>query len=210
MARRQGSTRSLLRCCQRAAPPLVRRYDPSIGYHWRRLYEFLATVKNRSETALDSLDESTNRILGMLEDPRPGGPPTFRVRGLVVGYMQSGKTANFSALIAKSVDAGYRIVIVLSGLHNSLRRQTQLRSRRRTGTRRPIARPTSVGLADSDQQISRMTLPEIWGDFNPGTADPNLLYSGGRIIMVVKKNASVLRRLVTWLEARQPIIPPVW
>ena len=184
-------------------------YDPSDGYHWRRLYDFLATVKNRSETTLDSLDESTNRILGMLEDPRPGGPPTFRVQGLVVGYVQSGKTANFSALIAKCVDAGYRIVIVLSGLHNSLRRQTQLRLEDELGLVDPITGRPGVGLADPNQQISRMTLPETWGDFNPGTADPNLLYSGGRIIMVVKKNASVLRRLVTWLEARQPITPPV-
>ena len=189
--------------------PWFEDYDPSTGYHWRRLRDFLITARNRSESALDSLDQSTNRILGMLEDPRPGGPPNFRVQGLVVGYIQAGKTANFTALIAKSVDAGYRIVIVLSGLHNSLRRQTQLRLEDELGLVQPIAARPGVGLADDDHQISRMTLPEVWGDFNPGTADPSLLYSGGRIIMVVKKNASVLRRLVTWLEARQPIIPPV-
>lgn len=107
--------------------PWFTDYDPSAGYHWQRLRDYLVTVRGRSETIIDSLDTTTNQILEMLEDPRPGGPEHFHVRGLVIGYVQSGKTANFSALIAKAFDAGYRIVIVLSGLHNSLRRQTQLR-----------------------------------------------------------------------------------
>ena len=64
-------------------------------------------------------------MLAHLEDPR--SPEPFAIRGLVVGYVQSGKTANFSALIAKAADAGYKIVIVLSGLHNTLRQQTQRR-----------------------------------------------------------------------------------
>ena len=58
----------------------------------------------------------------MLENP---GQSEFRGRGLVVGYVQSGKTANMEAVIAKAVDAGYRFVIVLTGMTNSLRRQTQ-------------------------------------------------------------------------------------
>ena len=63
--------------------------------------------------------------------PSPAEP--FAIRGLVVGYVQSGKTANFSALIAKAADAGYKIVIVLSGLHNTLRQQTQRRLERDLG-----------------------------------------------------------------------------
>ncbi len=145
----------------------------------------------------------------MLEDARTGGPEAFQVRGLVVGYVQSGKTANFSALAAKGVDAGYRIVIVLSGLHNSLRRQTQLRLEDELGlVPSQPGRPT-VGLAEAGQEIVRMTGPETWADFHPGTADPSLLQGTVRLILVVKKNASVLRRLVKWLEDRQPIAPPV-
>lgn len=189
--------------------PWFAGYDPSKGYHWQRLREYLVTVKNRSETVLDGLDTTTNDILEMLEDPRPGGPDRFRVRGLVIGYVQSGKTANFSALIAKSFDAGYRIVIVLSGLHNSLRRQTQLRLEDELGLVASTPGRPGVGLADGDQQISRMTRPETWGDFNQGTADANVLYGGNRTILVMKKNASVLRRLDEWLEGRSPISPPV-
>jgi hypothetical protein len=189
--------------------PWFTDYDPSTGYHWRRLREYLVTVKNRSESVLDSLDTTTNDILEMLEDPRPGGPDKFLVRGLVVGYVQSGKTANFSALIAKAFDTGYRIVIVLSGLHNSLRRQTQLRLEDELGLVPSTPGRPGVGLADADQQISRMTKPDTAGDFQQGTADASLLSSGARTILVMKKNASVLRRLDKWLKDRQPITPPV-
>ena len=66
---------------------------------------------------------SLNRYCGTLSDPHSPGSHAR----LGLGFVQSGKTANFTATIAKAADAGYRIFIVLSGVHNSLRRQTQLR-----------------------------------------------------------------------------------
>src|SRR5699024_12239868 len=48
-------------------------------------------------------------------------------RGLVVGYVQSGKTANFTAVAAKAIDAGYRFIIILAGTMDNLREQTQRR-----------------------------------------------------------------------------------
>jgi len=184
-------------------------YDPSEGYHWQRLREYLVAEKGRSETVIDSLDRTTNQILEMLEDPRSGGPAQFHIYGLVVGYVQSGKTANFSALIAKAFDAGYRIVIVLSGLHNSLRRQTQLRLEDELGLVTSTPDRPSVGRADDAHQITRMTQADVRGDFNQGTADASLLAGGTRTILVMKKNATVLRRLKKWLEDLPPITQPV-
>lgn len=184
-------------------------HDSSTGYHWSRLRDYLVTVKNRPETVLDALDTTTDQILEMMEDPGPNGPTRFQVRGLVVGYVQSGKTANFSALIAKSFDAGYRVVIVLSGLHNTLRRQTQLRLEDELGLVASTSGHPRVGLAEEGQQITRMTRSDIKGDFNQGTADANLLTSGARTILVMKKNASVLRRLDEWLKTLPPITAPV-
>lgn len=189
--------------------PWFDEWDPATGYHWGRLRDFLLVEKGRSESVIESLDHTTDRILSMLEDPRAGGPPKFSVQGLVVGYVQSGKTANFSALIAKGFDAGYRVVIVLSGLHNSLRRQTQLRLEDELGLVEPSPGRPGVGYAVQGQTIVPMTGAETWEDFHPGTADPALLQGDVRLILVVKKNASVLRRLVKWLEERQPITPPV-
>ena len=106
-------------------------HDPSDGDYWQRQQQYVRHVLHRADYEVDSLDLSSNRVLAHLENPHH--PDPFAVRGLVVGYVQSGKTANFSALIAKAVDAGYKIVIVLSGLHNTLRRQTQQRLQRDLG-----------------------------------------------------------------------------
>ena len=71
------------------------------------------------------LDETTDQVLRKLENPaRPG---RWRRDGLVVGQVQSGKTANYIGLICKAADAGYKLIVVLAGIHNSLRSQTQLR-----------------------------------------------------------------------------------
>lgn len=94
------------------------------GY-WTRYVQHLKNVKNWNSDAIDSLDKSTTRILNHLIDPMGG--ELRKTKGLVVGYVQSGKTANYSALIAKAIDVGYQMIIVLSGRTNILRDQTQAR-----------------------------------------------------------------------------------
>jgi len=188
--------------------PWFTDYSPTDGYHWRRLREYLITSRGRSETVVDSLDRETDRILEMLEDPRPDGPASFRTKGLVVGHVQSGKTANFSALAAKAYDVGYKVVIVLSGLHNSLRRQTQLRLEDELGLVDTTAARPTVGRAADDQQISALTTADPAGDFNQGSQPPNL-FGSSRTLLVMKKNASILRRLNRWLAPRTPLDTPV-
>ena len=74
---------------------------------------------------INSLDKTTNEILSKLENPNRTG--SWDRKGLVVGSVQSGKTSHFIALINKAVDAGYKRIVVLSGLTNDLRRQTHQR-----------------------------------------------------------------------------------
>jgi hypothetical protein len=88
-------------------------------------YEDVLRRKNWSATALASLDESTTQVVERLTDPQR--VEARQAKGLVVGYVQSGKTANFTGVIAKAVDAGYRLIIVLTGTIDVLRRQTQRR-----------------------------------------------------------------------------------
>jgi len=97
---------------------------PDNGF-WASYKKHLEIKKKWSDNAIFSLDTSTTRILNHLTDPL--SDKLDRVKGLVVGYVQSGKTANYSALIAKAVDAGYRLIIVLSGRTDILRNQTQAR-----------------------------------------------------------------------------------
>ena len=182
-----------------------RGWDSADGYYWPRQRRYLAHVVHRREYELDSLDLSSDRVLSYLDDPRSGGPERFNVRGLVIGYVQSGKTANFSALIAKAADAGYRIVIVLSGLHNTLRQQTQRRLQRDLGH----DDTPGVGQAEPGRQWVWMTNAEVWGDFNPHAVTASVLQGNDHVILVVKKNKSRLQRLVAWMRGKVPDHVPV-
>lgn len=86
---------------------------------------YLAEEKKWPAESLASLDEATTDVVARLADPQKEQP--YQSKGLVVGYVQSGKTANFTGVIAKAIDAGYRLIIVLTGTIDVLRRQTQRR-----------------------------------------------------------------------------------
>lgn len=133
--------------------------------------------------AVPSLNEASTDIVGLLADPHS---PSIRTRGLVLGFVQSGKTANFTASIAKAADAGYRLFIVLSGVHNSLRRQTQLRIDEQLVERHPTR---WVPLTDEQRDFGK-----------PVKALPLLGAPDLRCIAVVKKNVSRMTHLRDWLR----------
>jgi hypothetical protein len=93
--------------------PWFQEWDPSRGYYWVRQRAYLIDRLGWNQADVGSLDDATDRIISHLEDPRQQGPAQFDVRGLVMGYVQSGKTANFCALAAKAADVGYKLVIIL-------------------------------------------------------------------------------------------------
>ena len=181
-------------------------WDPSTGYYWRRLRTHMIDHQSWARPDVESLDDATDKILSHLEDPRQDGPVEFRVRGLVMGYVQSGKTANFCALVAKAADLGYKLVIVLSGIHNSLRRQTQRRVNRALGVKIDQA---GVPLPEAGRRWLSLTTDEMNGDFRPGTIDANVLQGNEQVLLVVKKNATVLRRLIQWMGNHAPPRLPV-
>lgn len=91
------------------------------SFHWSALHEYLKT-KGWNEDTIQSLDVASTEVVSLLGNP---SRDKFACRGLVVGYVQSGKTANMTAVMAKSIDAGYNMIIVLGGVTNKLRKQTQ-------------------------------------------------------------------------------------
>jgi len=138
-----------------------------------------------ADDAITSLDNSSTRIVSLLDHPQE---KTFRSRGLVVGYVQSGKTTSFTSVIAKAADQGYKFIIVLSGIHNGLRRQTQSRLIKQLVEPNPSQWHQ---LTNIDRDFSPMPNPAAYF----GKA------SGPRVLCVVKKNGAVLRKLAAWLEA---------
>lgn len=154
---------------------------------------------------LNVLDDVTDKILDSLEDPaRPG---QWDRRGLVMGHVQSGKTANYVGLAAKAMDAGYKLVIILAGVHNNLRAQTQSRVDEgiigRDTRRGPNSvGPVGVGLMTNSRVPMTMTSAVDSGDFKKAVAS-----SVGNpfsqidvpTVFVIKKHVSILENLHDWL-----------
>src|SRR6185312_12784729 len=135
--------------------------------NWASLLSILRS-DGWTDAALRDLDESSTKVVAHL--PSPHSREDYQCRGLVLGYVQSGKTTNFTAVIAKAADAGYRLFIVLSGIHKGLRRQTNARLKKElVGYAAP--RGDSVPLPPLGLQWHEFTREEFDGDFRPGLAN---------------------------------------
>lgn len=158
--------------------------------------------------SVDALRDSTAQVLEVLDDPDRDGPWDWR--GLVVGDVQSGKTAHYAGIINRAADAGYRVIVVLAGMHNILRLQTQRRleadflgfdtdpqSSTETGRRKAVG----VGLINPGLIVDSLTNAALKGDFNQRVANQsNFTPMSHPFLLVVKKNASVLRNLNRWIN----------
>lgn len=153
--------------------------------YWPALDRHMRVDLAWPDDRIGSLDRSSSKVIAYTPPPNE---PNWDAKGLVVGYVQSGKTTNFTAVIAKAADVGYKFIIVFSGIHNGLRKQTQDRL---------------------DEQLCQLT-PKKWkqltnadDDFRaPAIPATALLHLGesGVALAVVKKNATVVRRLDRWLQ----------
>ena len=185
---------------------------------WKRYRTYLNQEFGLPPAAVTRLDELTDSVLGRLEDPAREGP--WDRRGMIVGQVQSGKTANYTGLICKAADAGYRLIIVLAGVHNSLRSQTQLRldqglvgfdtqkermfdqATRRIGVGRLKGHPKLFA-------VNSMTNSEERGDFNLKVAKQVAMHIGSDpVLLVVKKNAPILRNVIKWATELQGVEHP--
>lgn len=172
--------------------------------YWQRYSEYMEA--RLPWTALDALDAATDEVLSQLEDPTREG--AWDRRGLVVGHVQSGKTGNYTGLICKAADAGYKIIIVLAGLHNNLRAQTQIRLDEGFLGFATIAGDgelprVGVGLIDGDKSIepNAATNRSDNGDFNTAVASKMFISPEQRPwLFVIKKNKTVLERLLHWIQ----------
>jgi len=158
----------------------------STDRHWPALAAYLVNSKGWTKaTVEDAMGEASTEIVSLLGNPETDG---FGCRGLVIGHVQSGKTANMTAVIAKAVDAGYNFVIVLAGLTNKLRQQTQ---------RRLVA-----DVAERYRTLWHLlTTDDDAGDFR-GLANGGFFVPPPPAVQmaVVKKNVAPLKRLIKAIE----------
>ena len=177
----------------------------------RRYHRFLRERKGWAIPTLQRSNELTDRVLDLLEYPdRPG---VWDRRGMVVGEVQSGKTSNYIELICKAADAGYKFMVILTGTTNSLRAQTQLRfdegflgwdtrlNLALDSTNKRVGVGTLMG--ESLLRAIPSTNADERGDFRLSVANQfNVRLGGDPVIMVVKKNGSVLRNLTRWARTQ--------
>ncbi|MCB0187375.1 MAG: hypothetical protein KDE31_24070, partial [Caldilineaceae bacterium] len=141
-----------------------------VNWAYARAYEEFLRNEGWPPQMVQSLSDVTTRILGHLQDPLSEGTSWNR-RGLVIGHVQSGKTANYTGLIARAADAGYKFIVVIAGIHNNLRRQTQQRIDEAfigRSSNPEDRRNIGVGLAPGYPHPA--TLTNINEDFNKNTA----------------------------------------
>ena len=154
---------------------------------WNKLRLRLAD-ENWSEESIKSVDFNSTRILARTVAPNGDSSTLESGRGLVIGYVQSGKTTSFMSVASKAADAGYRLIIVLSGVTNNLRTQTQVAFNDFVA---PENDPDWHWLTDENN------------DFKINGNATNLLKSK-QLIAVVKKNGTVLKRLLKWIDSATP------
>ena len=187
--------------------PWLNARKPEIDpFYWAR-FQQLMEKKDWPPKVIATLDRVTDDLLDLVGNPAETN--SWSRRGLVVGDVQSGKTATYTALCCKAGDAGYRLIILLTGTLESLRRQTQERMDEgfvgldSSGvlTKIRTSRAVGVGLIDSRKSAGVFTSREK--DFNK-----TLLNSLGfrldifkePVLVVVKKNKRMLENLETWLK----------
>lgn len=177
-------------------------------HFWEHFEAYLTAGKNWPKAVVESIDRESTAVLSRLEDPhRPG---KWDRRGMVMGSVQSGKTSNYTGLICKAIDAGYRLIVVLAGVHNSLRSQTQYRLNEEVlgydldkvqEFRGQAARIGVRAMFSDHKVVQTLTSSSENGDFKKAVADQAGVIpsaDGSPIIMVIKKHVSILKNLNDW------------
>jgi hypothetical protein len=170
-------------------------------FYWDR-YRRLLVENKFSPNVISAIDSVTDRILDHMEDPRKTNK--WSRRGMVVGHVQSGKTANYIGLVNKAADTGYRVIIVLAGTLNSLRSQTQERiDSGFLGLATAIPRKPALGVGLLARGKSPAYFTTSTSDFKKSVANSIGVGIEGLkepAILVIKKNKSTLDNLIDWLK----------
>lgn len=200
----------LIKDRQQHLPWLSARRESLDFFFWNRYKTYLEQVKHWNPRVTGNLGRVSDEIVDYLGDPK--SDTSFQRRGLVLGDVQSGKTANYTAICNKAADTGYRVIIILAGTMENLRQQTQERldaefsgrmSQYLLDPKQEIENvPVGVGKYGQEKQIATFT--SVTKDF-----DKNILRAlklslhsvNTTVLFVIKKNKSILNNLIKWLKS---------
>ena len=175
---------------------------------WYSYKQFLTHAKGFAPQVLDSLDQASSDVVDLLGDPTQSG--SWKRRGLVIGDVQSGKTATYIGIVNKAADAGFKLVVLLTGGTESLRKQTQYRvDEGFLGKDSTVVHDKVIGVGEFPTQTQFLRgqgmtthAKDFVGSSLAGQAvhiDPNADHP---YVFVIKKNKTPLTNLITWLSGQ--------
>lgn len=175
--------------------------------YWDRYRKYLLSDKGFSPVVVNTMDDVLDTLTDLLGDPTR--EVSYNRKGLIMGDVQSGKTANYTGLICKAVDSGYKVIVLLTGTIEKLRQQTQQRidegfvGASSDAMMKQREDQLIVGVGKYDTTIRPMVLTSTVDDFkqkNANNLNFDLRNINGPVIFVIKKNSAVLKRLNKWLR----------
>ncbi len=180
------------------------------AFFWNRYRRYLLEKTSMDPISINKLDDETlPNILNCLGNPNEKFEGKRLRRGLIIGDVQSGKTATYSGLICKAADAGYKVVILLAGITENLRQQTQERidegivgyTIRKIGK---VVKDGKVGVGLDNKPRRATSFTSCVKDFVAGSDKiaTTLAEHNSLVLFVVKKNVSVLTKLHDWLKSQ--------
>ena len=170
-------------------------------YYWTRYKNYLACQKHFPPEVINVLENKTLKsLMSYLGNPNDD-ETEFSIRGLVVGDVQSGKTSNYLGLVTKAADAGYKVIFILTGTIESLRKQTQERVEEGF-VGYDVANATDVGVGRGTKTPKSFTsrIKDFVSKDDQNTTYKISNYASEPMIFVVKKNATVLKKIYTSLK----------
>ena len=177
--------------------------SPKINWNqWNNYSNYLETEKKYSKKNVKAIGQLADKIIDRLEDPN--SETDIKVKGLLMGEVQSGKTSTYMAVLHKAIDVGWRFIIILSGMTDDLRFQTQQRinsdligyalsekSNQNCGIREAIPKYNFVNFE---------ALTTLNKDFSVTQLSTVLKKQKDAVyIAVCKKNSRILNNLINWL-----------
>ena len=171
------------------------------GY-WKNYERYLSEDGNYSKNVITKLSLNTDRIISKCGDPL--NQNNWDRRGMVVGSVQSGKTSNYIGLITKAADFGYKVIIVIAGIHENLRKQTQERINEGFVGFDPTKKNRIIGVGRYGSSVtSPFSFTNTTADFDRAAHDRTAFRLQSRlqpVVFVIKKNSGILSNLISWLK----------
>lgn len=173
--------------------------------YWDKYEQYLEKEVGLPTKIINKIDESADDVMDVLGNPKSDYP--FSRKGLVIGAVQSGKTSNYIALMNKAADSGYKVIILLTGTLEKLRKQTQMRvdegfvgRNSKDAKNNNATSPIGVGNPIYGKEVTNVSpFTTTENDFNTKEA-LTISSQNGVVVFVIKKNKSILEKLYGWLQ----------